>query len=186
VLRKDWFLLDQDECWFSRFVQPQMHCWAEPGEELHLVERQPKPKEEQKALACFGAVCQETGKRFLYFCDGQPNSEHTIAMLERLLAVARREKKRVLAVIWDRASWHKSKKLMGWKYQYNQKAKQDGDVRLLTCLLPVKSPWLNPMEAHWIHAKRKIVEPDGELSVMALKGRLSAHFQVELAASLLQ
>lgn len=186
MLRKDWLLLDQDECWFSRFVQPQMHCWAEPGEELHLVERQPKPKEEQKALACFGAVCQETGKRFLYFCDGQPNSEHTIAMLERLLAVARREKKRVLAVIWDRASWHKSKKLMGWKYQYNQKAKQDGDVRLLTCLLPVKSPWLNPMEAHWIHAKRKIVEPDGELSVMALKGRLSAHFQVELAASLLQ
>ncbi len=163
-----------------------MHCWAEPGEELRLVERQPKPKEAQKALACFGAVCQETGKRFLYFCDGQPNSEHTIAMLKRLLAVARRQKKRVLAIIWDRASWHKSKKLMGWKYQYNQKAKRNGDVRLLTCLLPVKSPWLNPMEAHWIHAKRKIVEPDSELSVMALKGRLSAHFQVELAATLLQ
>jgi hypothetical protein len=163
-----------------------MHCWAEPGEELRLVERQPEPKEEQKALACFGAVCQATGKRFLYFCDGQPNSEHTIAMLKRLLAVARRAKKRVLVIIWDRASWHKSEKLMSWIHQYNQKAKRDDDVRLLTCLLPVKSPWLNPMEAHWIHAKRKIAEPDGELSVTELKRRLSAHFQVELAATTLQ
>lgn len=163
-----------------------MHCWAEPGEELRLVERQPKPKEAQKALACFGAVCQETGKRFLYFCDGQPNSEHTIAMLQRLLAVARRQKKRVLAIIWDRASWHKSKKLMGWIYQYNQKAKRNGDVRLLTCLLPVKSPWLNPMEAHWLHAKRKIIVPDGEFTVTALKRRLSAHFQLELAATTLK
>jgi len=150
------------------------------------VERQPKPKEVQKALACFGAVCQETGKRFLYFCDGQPNSEHTIAMLKRLLAVARRQKKRVLAIIWDRASWHKSKKLMSWIYQYNQNAKRNGDVRLLTCLLPVKSPWLNPMEAHWLHAKRKIVVPDGEFTVTALKRRLSAHFQLELAATTLK
>jgi transposase len=163
-----------------------MHCWAEPGEELRLVERQPKPKEAQKALACFGAVCQETGKRFLYFCDGQPNSEHTIALLIRLLAVARRRKKRVLAIIWDRASWHKSKKLMGWIYQYNQNAKRNGDVRLLTCLLPVKSPWLNPMEAHWLHAKRKIIVPDGEFTVTALKRRLSAHFQLELAATTLK
>jgi transposase len=163
-----------------------MHGWAEPGEELRLVERQPKPNEAQKALACFGAVCQETGKRFLYFCDGQPNSEHTIAMLKRLLAVARRQKKRVLAIIWDRASWHKSKKLMSWIYQYNQNAKRNGDVRLLTCLLPVKSPWLNPMEAHWLHAKRKIVVPDGEFTVTALKRRLSAHFQLELAATTLK
>jgi len=65
-------------------------------------------------------------------------------------------------------------------------AKRKGNVRILTCLLPVKSPWLNAMEAHWIHAKRKIVEPDGELSVPEIKRRLCAHFHVELDAATLQ
>jgi hypothetical protein len=184
--QEDWLLMEQDECWFSRFAQPSMHAWAEKGEELRLVERQPKPDEPQKALACFGTVRQDTSERFLYFCDGQPNSDKTILMLQRLLDVAREEKKRVLAIIWDRASWHKSKKLKRWVWKHNQVAKRKGDVRLLTCLLPVKSPWLNPMEAHWIHAKRKTAEPDGELSVTELKRRLCTYFQVDPATATLK
>jgi transposase len=178
--------MDQDECWFSRFAQPRLHSWAAKGEELRLVERQPKPREPDKALACFGAVRQDTGGRFLFFSNGQPDTEGIILMLERLLAVARREKKRVLVIVWDRASWHKSQNLRQWLRQYNRTTKRDGDVRLLTCLLPVKSPWLNPMEAHWLHAKRAIAEPDGELSVAELKKRLCAHFQVELETATLQ
>jgi hypothetical protein len=163
-----------------------MHSWATTGEELHLVERQPKPKEPDKALACLGAVRQDTDKRLLYFCGGQPDSEHIILMLQRLLDVARRERKRVLIIIWDRASWHKSQQLKRWLRQHNQVAKREGDVRILTCLLPVKSPWLNPMEAHWIHAKRKIAEPDGELTLPEIKRRLCAHFHVQLDAATLQ
>jgi hypothetical protein len=45
ALNEDWLLLDQREGWFSRFAQPQMHSWAKPGAKLHLVERQPKPKD---------------------------------------------------------------------------------------------------------------------------------------------
>ena len=92
----------------------------------------------------------------------------------------------MLAIVWDRASWHKSRKLKQWLRQYNRAAKRDGDVRLLTCLLPVKSPWLNPMEAHWVHAKRGIAEPDGQLSVAELKRRLCAHFQVKVETATLQ
>jgi len=148
-----------------------------------LYERTPTPGEPNKALACYGAVRQDTQERYLFFADGQPNTDNTIRMLERLLSVARREEKRVLAVIWDRASWHKSKKLKQWNYMYNQIAKQNGDVRLLTCLLPIKSPWLNPMEPHWLHAKRKVAEFDGDLSVNVLKDRLCADFCVDPATA---
>jgi hypothetical protein len=66
-----------------------------------------------------------------------------------------------------------------WIQDHNQRAKEMGDVRILTFLLPVKSPWLNPIEPRWIHARRAVVEPSGELTAMELKRRLSVHFQAE-------
>ena len=32
-------------------------------------------------------------------------------------------------------------------------------MRIVTRLLPKKSPWLNAIEPKWIHGKRKVVEP---------------------------
>ena len=176
---EDWWLFDQDECWFSRFAQPHLHAWAEQKEPLRLVERTPAHDETEKALACFGAVRQDTQQTYLYFCDGQPNSEHLWVFIIGLLALARQAEIRVVVMIWDRATWHKSKRLRKWIRSYNQAAKQTGQPRLLTFLLPKKSPWLNPIEPRWIHAKRQTCEPDGELSAIELKRRLAAHFSTE-------
>jgi len=174
-------LVDQDECWFSRFAQPQMHAFATAENNVRLVQREPEKGESDKAIACYGAVCDQTKERFFCFADGQPNSEKSITFLSTLLAVAKARCQRVLVVIWDRATWHLSKKLIRWVRQHNRQAKQeDQGVRLLTCLLPTKSPWLNPMEPIWLHAKRKVVEPDGDLSVKVLKERLCSHFRTNL------
>jgi transposase len=175
----DWILFEQDECWFSRFAQPQVHAWAEAGAELRLVQREPASGETQKALACFGAVELENGQVHLYFSDGQPNSEHTIHHLTSLLQVARKACKRVAVVVWDHASWHKSKRVRTWVREHNLRAKSNGDVRLLTFLLPKKSPWLNSIEPRWVHAKRKVCEPDGEISPEEMQRRLCAHFETE-------
>ena len=67
---------------------------------------------------------------------------------------------------------------------YNQQAKQTGDVRLLTFLLPIKSPWLNPIEPRWVHGKRKVCEPDGDLTPEELTRRLFGHFDTEPLADL--
>lgn len=178
--------MEQDECWFSRFKQTNAHGWALADQPLRLVQRTPTAEEDHKALACFGAVCQNTGWKYFYFCPGQPNTDTTIGLLKQLLTIARDQGKRVLLIFWDQASWHKSQKLRRWLREHNQKAKQSGDVRLLTYLLPSKSPWLNSMEPHWVHAKRKVAEWDGKLSVPMLKRRLCAHFQVPLIEAQLQ
>jgi transposase len=174
-------LVDQDECWFSRFAQPQMHAFATAEDNLRLVQREPEKGESDKAIACYGAVCDQTKERFFCFANGQPNSEKSITFLSTLIAVAKARCQRVLVVIWDRATWHLSKKLIRWVRQHNLQAKQeDQGVRLLTCLLPTKCPWLNPMEPIWLHAKRKVMEPDDDLSVKVLKERLCSHFRTNL------
>lgn len=180
-------LVDQDECWFSRFAQPQMHTFAKEGTNLRLVQREPAKKEANKAIACFGAVCDQTKERYFSLAEGQPNSARSIAFLAALLDLAQARCKRVLIVIWDQASWHKSKWVKQWIRQHNQQAKlEEKGVRLLAYLLPSKSPWLNPMEPIWLHAKRKVLEPDGDLSVKVLKERLCAHFGTTLERATLK
>ena len=177
-------MVEQDECWFSRFAQPNLHSFAQVGDNLKLVERSPTAKDEEKAIACFGAVCQQSGQRYFYFADGQPNTECTISMIKALLSVAQSKSKRVLVILWDRATWHRSQRLKRWLRDHNSLAKlADDGVRLLTYLLPIKSPWLNPMEPIWLHAKRKVAQFDGSLSVAILKARLCAYFQTSIKSA---
>jgi hypothetical protein len=171
--------VEEDECWFSRFAQPAAHAWAPSATPLKLVQREPTRGEPEKALACFGAVRQDTHAVALSFSDGQPNSEQMWVFIMGLLALARQEAKRVVVMIWDNAGWHTSKRLRRWIRAYNQQAKRVGEPRLLTHRLPSKSPWLNPMEPRWFHAKRATCEPDGNLSAAELQRRLSAYFQTE-------
>jgi hypothetical protein len=91
-----------------------------------------------------------------------------------------------LVIIWDRASWHASKQVKLWVRQHNHQVRQEGGVRLLTYLLPSKSPWLNPMEPIWLHSKRKVAEPDGPLSANVLKQRLCFLFKTTLADATLK
>jgi transposase len=172
-------LVEEDECWFSRFAQPQAHAWAAENEMLRLVEREPPRGEKQKALACFGALRRDTQEVLLYFSQGQPNSLQQWMFLVGLLAVARQEGKQVVVVIWDNASWHKSKDIRRWVHAYNRLAKAEGEPRLLIHLLPVKSPWLNPIEVRWVHAKRATCQPDGDLTSNELRRRLCAHFDTQ-------
>jgi hypothetical protein len=86
---------------------------------------------------------------------------------------------KVLVLIWDNASWHISCEVRRWIGERNREVKKNGSeagVRIVTCLLPKKSPWLNAMEPKWIHGKRKVVEPDGLLGAHELAERVCAAF----------
>jgi transposase len=89
--------------------------------------------------------------------------------LHCLLEKTRLADKQVLVMIWDHASWHKSLAVRQWVRKHNREAKQTkSGIRLLPFLLPKKSPWLNPIEPMWIHAKRKVIEPDGQITASEL------------------
>jgi len=64
-----------------------------------------------------------------------------------------------------------------WIREHNQRVKHECQgIRIVSCLLPIKSPWLNPLEAHWVHGKRAVIEPSRLLTAGELMERVHAHF----------
>ena len=178
----DWALGFADETWWSRCVQPQAHTWtgAEDGP-LRLIEQTvPTNDPDPKALACYGVLLRQVGQAerlWLRFVDGRPVSAITEQFLAWGCVRLRESGVRVWVLIWDNASWHVSKRVRAWIRAHNRQVKRAGrGVRILPCYLPVKSPWLNPIEPKWIHGKRAIVEPARLLSAQEIADRVCAHF----------
>jgi hypothetical protein len=175
----------EDETGWSRFELPAQHAWAEAGHPRHLVEQSvAKDDPDPKALACYGLLLSTPAtpndwprQVWLRFVHGRPVSGITPQFLEWCCAKLEAAGKSVLIMIWDNASWHLSRKVQTWVRAHNQQVKRERrGVRGLSCKLPIKSPWLNAIEPHWIHAKRKVGEADRLLPASELRDRICDHF----------
>lgn len=175
-------LLWEDECWFSRFAQPRLKLWGE----WVLSERMVLPRTPDKALSYYGVKRHDSGRVYLYPCWQRPNSDETIQFLHWIVVGAALSGKKVVVLIWDNARWHTSRTVKRWIRRYNQEAKLLGKPRLIVWALPKRSPWLNPIEPHWLHAKKRVCEPtDVDLTPHQLQQRvfraLNAHFIASLS-----
>lgn len=177
----EWVVGYVDETWWSRFEQPNLSSWMSGPDRLHLVEHLPKAKEEQKALASYGLLMQNCPQQpgewqeqvWLRFCEGHPISEMSIQFLEWCCGKLEAQAKRVWVLVWDNASWHISRMVMAWIREHNRQVKTSGKgVRIWVCPLPTQSPWLNPIEPHWVHGKRRVVAPNSVLSPQELERRV--------------
>ena len=169
----------QDETWWSRLALPALHVWA-GAEPVPLVERQrPVGDSDPKALSCYGLFRQDTGGMLVRFVQGRPVSQVTEDFLAWVCERLASEGKTALLMVWDHASWHLSRRVRSWIKVHNRQAKAEGGVRIVVCGLPVKAPWLNPIEPKWAHGKRAIVEPDRLLSAQEVKDRVLAYYDCE-------
>jgi DDE superfamily endonuclease len=177
----EWLVGEADEVWWSRLARPALHAWADPDQPVRLVE-QTVAKGEPKALACYGLLARwwadptaPTEEMWLRFVEGRPVSAVTTAFLAWCGEQAAAAGKTALLLIWDNASWHLSRAVRSWLADHNRTVKATGKgVRIVVCQLPSQSPWLNPIEAKWVHGKRRVVEPARLLSLDELEERVSA------------
>jgi hypothetical protein len=181
----EWLLGFEDEVWWSRLACPTLHAWQDADHPLRLIEQTvARDDPDPKALACYGLLVRcwaEPGHRseemWLRFVDGRPVSAVTIAFLEWCAQQAHAQGKRAVLLVWDNASWHESQIVRTWLRAHNRQVKRSGQgVRLLACALPIKSPWLNPIEPKWLHGKKRVVEPARLLPADELAERVCAVF----------
>jgi transposase len=170
----DWLLGFEDEVWWSRLAAPALHAWADADRPLRLVEQAVAPDDpDRKALACYGLLLPATNEVWLRFLDGRPVSAVTTIFLEWCCQEAAARGAAALLLVWDNASWHGSKAVRAWVRAHNRQVKRTGQgARLLLCPLPIKSPWLNPIEPKWVHTKRRVVEPARLLTARELAERV--------------
>jgi transposase len=170
----------QDEVWFSRLCQPNLHAWTDDKPLRLVTQEAAKADPDPKALACYGLVRADTGQMLLRFVNGRPVSRVTTQFLAWLLARLAGEGKQALLMVSDNARWHTSKEVRAFIKAHNRKVKREGGCRLLVCGLPSRSPWLNNIEPKWVHGKRAVVEPACTLAAEELKQRLCDYYQCEL------
>ena len=176
----------QDETWWTRLAQPDLFAWA-GGEPLRLHPRpRPAKGDGPQAVACYGVLRLDTGGLLLRFVAGRPVSQVTEDFLAWVCGRLAAAGKRVLALVWDNAAWHISKRVRAWTRAHNRRVKREGGCKLRVCHLPVKAPWLNRIEPKWVHAKRAVVEPARKLSVEEIKQRVCDYFGCQHESDLKQ
>ncbi len=170
----------EDEVWWSRLARPALHTWRD-GAPLRLVAPtvatgDPDPP----ALACYGLLLRpgidQHEDVWLRFVAGRPISAVTTQFLEWCGARLVANGITTLVLVWDNASWHVSGEVRRWLREHNQRVHRHGGVRLVPCFLPIKSPWLNPIEPKWVHGKRRVLEPACLLTAADLEARVCAAF----------
>ncbi|WP_211483669.1 transposase [Azotobacter chroococcum] len=143
----------QDEVWWSRFARPSLKAWS-AGPALRLQQLSADPQDaEPKALSCYGLLRADTGQMLLV---SQVTEDFLEWVCERLASKG----KKALLMIRDNASWHVSHRVRAWIGAHNRRTRAEGGVRIVTCRLPSKSPWLNRIEPAECMASGRSMNPN--------------------------
>lgn len=166
-----------DESWFVRWPY-WFRSWIEQGKSLTVPQRW---DENVDTTALFAALDDETQQSLVHWAQKQPNSDETITFLKQLTTHYAAQGKRFIALFWDKASWHTSKKTRRWIRAYNQKAKRSGLPRLLVSYHPTRSPWLMPLESVFGWVKHQVLGGRIFKTVSELQQAVELAFQQRVA-----
>jgi transposase len=126
---------------------------------------------------CIGSSISENGKMFFDIRDTSFKGNGIISYLKKLLESTTRK----ILLIWDNASWHKSKETIAF-------LNSELGKRLWVAHTPPYSPEFNPDELVWANLKRvqipnRIAKNVKELKIIANQGMNKIQNSVELVKS---
>lgn len=131
----------EDECRLQQFPN-KFNRWNVRGQTPVV-----KVKREVKSVSFYSGLSLNTKKLISHICEKQ-NSKETIEWLG--LVKKYYEGKGKVLIVWDNASWHKSKEIKKWLEE------NPGAVELMN--FPPYSPDLNPQEHVWKEMRKDLSE----------------------------
>jgi transposase len=84
------------------------------------------------------------------------NQEETWAHLQGVINVYQLRGLRYLVVFWDHAPWHVAASIKRKVAEHNREARAKGGIHVLLFYLPIKAPWLMPLEPVFGQTKRAV------------------------------
>lgn len=145
-----------DETWFVRvppegLLNPEAGAgWAPAGQPPVNPSCRKKGQETWSAYLCLEGKEDRVAWRY----TAHTNSAESIAFLEERLAVHAARGHRRLVLVWDAASWHRSRAVTAWQRAHNLQVLATGTgVQLVRVELPVHAFWLDPVEVIIQHVK---------------------------------
>ena len=144
-----------DESWFVLWPR-QAESWAHK----RLPERIPKEKSwdrKNRPPSCaLYATMDVAGRQVEGEWHDTWNQEETWEHLQGVIQRYQARGTRYLVVFWDHAPWHVAHSIGSRVAQHNRQVKQAGGVRVLLFYLPIRSPWLMPLEPVFGQTKRAV------------------------------
>lgn len=144
-----------DESWFVLWPYPAP-AWAESGRPVRAAKAKSWRKGERPpSCALYGRMDAQT-REVTDEWHRSWNQEETWAHLQGVIAAYTQRGVRYLVIFWDHAPWHMAASVQTRLAVHNRDAKQKGGVHVLLFALPVKSPWLMPLEPVFGQTKRAV------------------------------
>lgn len=150
-----WAAAFTDESWFVLWPR-QSDVWAEQARPRRIKKAKSWKKGEAPPSTCLYADLDATTREVRAEWHDTWNQRETWRHLKGTIRRYAAQGHRFLVLFWDNAPWHLARRLCRVLARYNRHAKRHGRLRLLLFALPIKAPWLMPLEAVFGQTKRAV------------------------------
>lgn len=150
-----------DESWFVLWPH-QAEGWAEVGRPLRIPKDKSWGRSDRPPSKALYAQMDVGNRKVVGEWHDTWNQEETWRHLEGVIKSYEQRGVRYLVVFWDHAPWHVANSVRRRAREHNREVKRqrreggEQGVRVLLFYLPIRSPWLMPLEGVFGQTKRAI------------------------------
>ncbi len=144
-----------DESWFVLWAH-KTEGWAERGCPKRVPKNKSWGRKERPPSCALYASMDAAVREVAGEWHPTWNQEETWRHLQGVIASYGARGIRYLVVFWDHGPWHTAASVRRRVVEHNRQAKREGGVRVLLYYLPVRAPWLMPLEPVFGQTKRAV------------------------------